>query len=354
VKAGVTIQELAAKLETAKAEKADYIAPSQHLQLLGSVNKLEISGIEANSSLFEVTDHTHSQIAAKLDIPAKYYNRMKTESPELLARNVNHWFQDNPQRRNMVRTRAGRARAFLSDRYQRIDNEEVAEMVLPILGSEPDLRIESCEVTESRMYIKAVTPRLEGEVRKGDVIQGGITVANSEIGLGTLTAIPLTLRLVCLNGATVNDSAFRAVHLGARADKSDSTYQILSDETIRADDKAILLRLRDVVKHMMSEEVFNRALDKMRGATEDRITTKLPEKTVEALAKKTGLFEEERSSVLQHLLTGGDLTRFGLMQAVTRTAQDVKSYDRATELEAIGGRMLDLPRSDWRELAEAA
>jgi len=37
--------------------------------------------------------------------------------------------------------------------------------------------------------------------------------------------------------------------------------------------------------------------------------------------------------------------------AITRTAQDVESYDRSDELEGFGGRVIDLPRSQWQQLA---
>jgi hypothetical protein len=61
--------------------------------------------------------------------------------------------------------------------------------------------------------------------------------------------------------------------------------------------------------------------------------------------------EGETSSVLRHLIRGGDLSAWGLANAVTRTAEDVADYDRATELEAAGGRVIELSPSDWRVLA---
>jgi hypothetical protein len=54
------------------------------------------------------------------------------------------------------------------------------------------------------------------------------------------------------------------------------------------------------------------------------------------------------------LIVGGDLTRWGFVNAVTATANHASSYDRASELEALGGQVLDLPRAEWREIAEAA
>jgi hypothetical protein len=42
-----------------------------------------------------------------------------------------------------------------------------------------------------------------------------------------------------------------------------------------------------------------------------------------------------------------------LFNAVTNYSQQVVDYDRATELEALGGRLLELREAEWRTLAEA-
>lgn len=93
---------------------------------------------------FGMGENAHRQIGAYTGIPASYYDKLMT-SPQLLAENVNHWLKDkavqaqlNPERR-MIRTLDGNVRAFLSDRYRRIDNEMVAEAVLPVIGKMPAL-----------------------------------------------------------------------------------------------------------------------------------------------------------------------------------------------------------------------
>src|SRR5229473_2471491 len=48
------------------------------------------------------------------------------------------------------------------------------------------------------------------------------------------------------------------------------------------------------------------------------------------------------------------LSQYGLINAVTRTAEDAKSYDRASELEMAGATVLDLKPTEWRDLALAA
>jgi hypothetical protein len=53
---------------------------------------------------------------------------------------------------------------------------------------------------------------------------------------------------------------------------------------------------------------------------------------------------------MRHLIEGGDLSAWGLGNAITRSAQDVDSYDRATELEAVGGKVIELSPSEWRSV----
>ena len=58
---------------------------------------------------------------------------MQDESPHLLDQNVNEWFSKNPERR-MIRVLDGKVRAFLSDRYRRLDNLELCATVLPVIN----------------------------------------------------------------------------------------------------------------------------------------------------------------------------------------------------------------------------
>lgn len=46
---------------------------------------------------------------------------------------------------------------------------------------------------------------------------------------------------------------------------------------------------------------------------------------------------------MRHLINDGDLSHYGLTNAITRAAQDATSYDRAVELEEVGGVFLHMP-----------
>jgi len=59
----------------------------------------------------------------------------------------------------MIRTLDGQVRAVLSERYRRLDNYDLAENVLPILQRLDGARFESVELTDTKMYLKVVTPR---------------------------------------------------------------------------------------------------------------------------------------------------------------------------------------------------
>ncbi|MBQ1915450.1 MAG: DUF932 domain-containing protein, partial [Selenomonadaceae bacterium] len=185
---------------------------------------------------FCVNDLAHQQISARLGIPYRYYQKMQTEQPRLLDENVNTWFQQTPERR-MMRVMGGNVRAFLSDRYRRLDHLELCAAVLPIIHGMKGASIESCEVTETHMYLKVINKRLKAEVTVGDVVQAGFVISNSEVGMGSLKVEPLVYRLVCKNGMICKDFAQKKYHVGRQAGGTlEEAYEIYSDETLKQDD----------------------------------------------------------------------------------------------------------------------
>lgn len=349
MKQGLSLVEMAQQIQDQASMKRDYIADTRQIEMNedGSLT-IQAETIEE----FTITDHTHSQIAQRIQIPTKYYNRMREEAPQLLARNANHWFQKNPEPR-MIRTLQGKARAFLSNRYRRVDNMAIAETVLPVLSEFGDgLQIGSIGLTESRLYIKVVNKRMELDVKVGDPVQAGVIVSNSEVGLGSIRIEPLIYRLVCSNGMALPDRGMKKYHTGRALDNDEDAYEIFTDETKEAEDKALLLKVRDMVRAATSEALFTKIVQEMRDSTERKIEGH-PAKAVEVLGTKFNMNQAEQSSVLTHLIQGGDLSAYGLLNAVTRTSQDLTDYDRATEFEVMGSQVLTLPQSTWKEIALA-
>ena len=367
MKQGRTLTELAAELERQHTSKRDFITDTRNLELVPRLKSAESSETGISESLrlkpdtcgtfeFSPTQTIHRQLGTFLGIPAKYYDRMRQDAPALLAHNVNHWFKTQPAER-MVRTLDGKARAFLSNRYRRLDNFDLLHAVMPVLAELKDdsgkgLEFLSCEVTETRLYLKCVFPKVETEVKKGDPVQSGIVITNSEIGHGALTVTPLVYRLVCLNGMVVPDYGQRKYHVGRINEGEAMTFELFTDETLEADDKAFWLKTRDIVRAAATPDTFQKIVTVMQRATGEEIFE--PIKTVEELANHLSFNQSETDAILKHFMQAGDYSRWGLANAVTRTANDMADYDRASELETAGWTTLTLGTNEWQRVARAA
>ena len=393
MKEDLTITELAHTLDKYRHQNEDFAGSTDQFSIFSREMAEDVDVITwderkpADDVLpLSITKHTatispiaHRQISARLGIPYKYYRRMNEDAPELWRNNVRHWMIDEPEVR-LFRTRktdTGRIlRAFLSDSYRCLDNWDVAEQLLPALAQECD--IVSCSITDSRFYVKAVSRRLSEEVQVGDLVQGGVVITNSEVGVGSFTLSPFIYRLSCTNGMVVPVGGMKKTHLGAKivSDSSEinnlyghnrmtmpndstlgnlQTWQVLSDDTRNKKDEALWAEARDVIRSLLRPEMFREIVNIFQRSTDRKITK--PLEAVEALVKggKGGLSkgivsQEEQPSVLRHLIEGGDLSQWGLANAVTATAETVESYDRATELEKAGYRVVSLSDTQWASL----
>lgn len=368
MKTGRTLSELAAELERQANSKKDFVASTANMRVVVAVPSPQQAPVArlalGDREPLSMNEIAHDQIGTHTGIPAKYYDRMRLEAPGLLANNINEWFAKYPATR-LVRSLDGNARAFLSDAYRPLENFDLAEAVLPIL-LDLKLDIMSCEVTERRLYIKAVDERLKRDVPKGhamgdgthtffDTVSPAVIIGNSEVGCGSLFVETGVFTKVCTNLAMIAGGGMKRRHVGARHALTDGeqVQHLLSDATKKATDKAIWMQVRDIVRAGFDEARFGATVDKLKGLTEQKIEGD-PVKVVELSTKKFGMTETEGKSILRHLIEGADLTRYGLFNAITRTAQDLPSYDRASEFERVGGQVVELPKNEWRELAMAA
>ena len=360
MKIGSSLTSVAQRVERLTKSARDFLAKSSQVRVAAVDGGPPALVLDDGTGVmsFGISDIVHDQLADYAGIPLTYYRRMLAETPNLLAANANTWLHMGDGRR-LVRTALNdqeqlTARAFLSDRYRPLDNYQLMDAILPLLH-EQGIRIESCELTDKKLYIKAVSERIAGEVKVGETVMAGIIVSNSEVGFGAMQISPLVYTLRCTNGLVVEDSSLRQHHVGRRqGDPGDSDIRhLLSDETRTADDRAFFLKVRDVAKSALDEGAFRRQVERLKIAANTPITSNNIERVVDVTAKRFGLSEEEGAGVLAHLIRGGDLSQWGLCSAVTRFSQDVGSYDRATELERIGGKLVELPKGDCLRLSAA-
>jgi len=359
MKTGKTLTQLAQEIERQSNAKRDFIVPTPALKVVADRGQV---AIEFGDQRAVINDLAHRQIAEHAGIPIKYYDRMREQAPELLAQNIHEWFMRDPAKR-MIRTLDGKVRAFMSDRYRPLENSELCEAVLPPL-LEAGVEVLSCDVTETRLYIKAVDQRIARDIPKGGKMGDGkhvifdtccpaITIANSEVGMGMLAIQTSVFTKACTNLGTFGDTHIKKYHIGGKHEiQGDAVYSVLSDQTRRLTDAALWAQSRDVVRAAFSEAQFASTCKKLTEATHDKIEN--PTEIIELTAKKFGVGENEKTSILKHLIEGGDLSRYGLFNAVTRTAEDLASYDRATDFERMGGQIIELSKNEWADLAKAA
>lgn len=389
MKAGKTLEALATAVDERARRKDDFVVPTPMLVML---NGRELSlptsgegGMGEERLEVPLSQIAHRQIGERLGLPAKFYDSLREDDNEnvkrLLDTNVNTLFRERPKRA-LVRTfkpawwgtdgemhvgvtpmgemtrgtaergEPGTVRAFLSDRYRKRDDEDILGRVVPMLGTIPGAEVVSSEITDTKLYLKIIAPRVQGEVSQGDYVQAGVVISNSEVGHGALQVTPFVYRLICTNGMVVPESLGDYLvgrHVGGRV-MSDEALRAYSDETLKLDDEAFFAKVSDVVAMAVDETKFAAIVAEMQRAKASSPITDVGE-TVERLVNRYDLSEGEGKSVLQHLAAGGDLSAYGALNAITRTAEDAETYDRATELETIGGELLVLSEREWEAVA---
>jgi hypothetical protein len=358
MKAGLSLQQLAAEIERRAGAKRDLVCSTRNLEL---TERLDL--IVAEKEMFHVNALAHGQIAAHVDIPKKYYDRMMLEDPKLLAVNVNTWFRKNPADR-MVRGLDGNARAFLSNKYRPLENEDLA---VPVLTAARELGLDcmSSQLTESKMYIKLVDPKVTRELEAvggkfGDgkhkivrALAPALTVSNSEVGAGALAILGGVYDGFCSNLATFGERSVRKYHVGGKHELGgEETYALLSDETRRKTDVATWAQVGDIVRAAFDRAKFDALCEKIDSTQKDKIEGD-PVEVVKLTTARFGLSEGTGTNILRHLIEGGDLSRYGLFNAMTRASQDVEDYDTASAMERHGAQIIELPASEWKELVAA-
>jgi hypothetical protein len=363
MKIGRSLTELAAEIERQAHAKRDLLAPTSMIALAAGANDVEM---RVGDNAFGINSNAHGQLATYTKVPRDYYDRMRAEAPALLASNVNHWLHREQETR-MVRTLDGHVRALLSDRYRPLENIDLASAVLPILA---DLRMDivSAEITEARFYLKVVNHAVQRDierVRPGAYMGDGghtvfdtcvpaMTIRNSEVGAGALVVESGMLTKACTNLAFFSDAGMKRRHVGARHEllEAGDFTELLSDRTKKLTDAALWSQLSDVVRNAFDEKRFEARVEKVAATTKQRIEGD-PVKSIEFVRRKFGMTEGEGKGILRHLIEGGDLSRYGVFNATTRAAEDCESYDRASEIERVGGMIIDLAPSEWKRISLA-
>jgi len=360
--------------------KQDYIAPTNQLQFRTLQNEGETAHsqivMEANqgepTKILNVNQHCFDQIAQKAEIATPTARRLQQNYPREMDNLINAiWQKENSKR--MVRTfenpnhtnsfnydnHTGTARAFLSDKFKTFDNSDLLESALPTLGeSDACWKIVNFANTDKKLYIRLKSEVIQSDAGVGDLMAHGIGISNSETGSGSVAVFGINWTLACTNGMQT-ENVTRKAHITSARDGD--TWNVLTDETKQADNHSLKLQLRDIVSSYASRETFDENIEKMRRAKEDVVNVPMNE-SVENLGKVLTLSKKETSNVLEGLLqtigqSGYDknqkINRATLVNACTAVGNSADP-DNVDFWQRLGGKVLNLGKTDWNRVAMAS
>ena len=376
-----SLQNLLLKVQDQHARAADYLAPTHDLQKITSDNGRPQVVIEQRggepTKIFDINDVAFGQIASHADIDARTARRLQAEySPEFDAL-INAIWQKKPAVR-MLRTHAaakaagdyigaavsdGLLRAFVSDKFKTFDNINLLESTLRPLMDNPALfQVVTADITDKRLYLRLRSLIQTGTgANVGDIMANGIGLQNSEVGAGSVSVYQIAWTLACLNGMQTQNKT-RSSHITSARDMDD--WGLLSDAAKDADNKALELKLTDLVAAYSSRDSFDQVIEQMKQAAADVIDGVAVEKSevVQNLGRVMQLTKKETSSVLDGLLDtigqdgyeqGQPISRATLVNAVTAVANK-SDADDVDAWQLRGGQVLNMKPADWQRVAAVA
>lgn len=339
------LQNLVVTLDQQHNAKADYIIGAKKL-IVSPDGMLEAFGTKGH--IYEPNEIWHRGAAEMLNIPLPYYRRMQQQCPDLLASNINKWFDlRNEKTGIMLRTFEGFqnkniARAILSDRYNILDNYDVLFAALDaIKKSGIHVDIEQATVTDRKMYVVITCPEIAIDAREildryraipgsetNNGIISGLIITNSEVGDGKFEIRPRAMILKCKNGLIANDDSFSRVHLGAKLQEGQITW---SDATKQKNYELVISQTNDAIGSFLSRGYLSGMIQKIADAVNVKLNS--PADTVENVCRELSIPEDRRRDILSHFITGGDAAASGVFHAITRGIQEMGADDRF-DLEA--------------------
>lgn len=360
MKQGLQINQLQSEIEAESAGRADFVTPFEAMQFswqdIGSASRVPQVVVSSPSmGKHTMSRYARNQAAAHVGIGARVSDHLLDMDPELWVHNMNKLARHESCRgEKLVRTNARGARAMLSPSYAVIDNAPILSTALESLADIGCTDVGSCHLGDT-MYLKAMFPSKLADVRPGDAVQAGLMLRNSEIGGGSITVRGFIYRLVCTNGMTVMDQGdqfFKRIHAGRRVDtflpdgRVDPSFYT---PAITATQDSLQQAIAEI-----GDGGFLATVNRMRKAAESTEIAD-PESAMKALRRDMGgLNRAMTDDFMERLIRDGDMTQYGLMNAITNAANDADSYEQATQWEELGGRVLTLNSNQWHRIANAA
>lgn len=384
------LDDLVTMLQEQHTRKVDIVTPSTKVRSLdgaliveGAEQQLDEDGVTTVDGTYVPTVVCDEGLASKLDVPVAYLKRLRaTGRVDLYDANVNGMLHGTSGRSSYIPQQGGGyvreqhtppvepdarsflvrcfrgdeggdgiARAFLSDRYARVDNLDVLMSALDgIRESGIDAQVQGGDLTERRMMVRVTAPSVQAlapvlldgyrspftgqQGSDNPTVFAGFKLVNSEVGGGAFSIVPNITIEVCKNGMTMSKDAVTKVHLGGKLEAGVVRY---AEDTQRVSLELVRKQTRDAVRHFLSEEYLTQAVARLEQRAEEPVKT---HDEVKTLSKGLKFTDEETEGILAYFTQGGQMTRGGVVNAITAYSQTVDDGEQAFELEARATSLL--------------
>lgn len=385
---GLDLPNLVSELEYLHENRRDFLVNTESIKILppnyqwdDSLGKLKpvtpimfkFTRPDRQSHTFPMTQHMLTQIANHITVPMRLIDNILTKGTQREAQSLCHFMTARLQSHEairMVRTQSRFyeepvARAFVSDRYREIDHWPLAQAIIPILNIHPHLKLISAGVTDTHMYLKIVStmPEMSQNIgtvfntqgkEVGDILQFGVMITNSEVGASSVRVTPFMFRLACTNGAVMADelNSIKKTHIGRQI--KGSSGQEITDRGPVSSTTTFLADVEVMVDTALKDATLAKKIADKFKLSKKSLLTGDPGAVMDHIGKMYGLFQEEVKMMTKYLVQNLDMNKFGVINAITQYAARNKSasYDRITEIEAVGGRVLDMSLNVWAKVSK--
>lgn len=160
----------------------------------------------------------------------------------------------------------------------------------------------------------------EGMLPKDDIVYPGFHMRNSEVGFTAITIDEFSFRLVCLNGMMITTGDSRLMYRQHRPIEDAEL-----DKQFMTVFNKIPVRWEDTRKRL---------------STMQARPVEHPEAIIEEELKRLDAPKHFREAAIKAFEKEPLKSNYGIVQAVTRAAQDYEDMDKRFELEAMAGKVM--------------
>ena len=262
---------------------------------------------------FNLNEHSLEQMLQRMDFPVRFFRRLP---PGLQYASVNWLVQNGAYDRDVLLRviDSNVVRAMLSSKYEPFDHLVLVKLLEPYVGG-GEIRWQYLD--EDVLHLSVSFPHKAAEIRVGDVVETGVHVSNSEVGLRSVTIAAYVFRLKCKNGVIGRDggAVYRFRHVGDNDRLRQMVESALADVWMEAESivAKYKLALQKKVEH--------------------------PSDVIQSVCKEKALTQDEYKAVLNSFFEEPGDSYFEISQGFSRAAQKLPA-ERSYELQRIASEVL--------------